>query len=351
MPKGKNIPQVEDGFTMIANELLEAILAGGFTQREQSVILSVIRKTYGYGKKADDMSASQIAALCNVPRQHVATTLVNLAARNVITKTPGKYGSIIGIQKNYRKWIGSAFFKSGFASPDLGQGCPDLGQGGENGEKTPFPDNSDGETDPEAAPELELGSPESGHGCPESGHVPNWVDTCPDLGQVASPDLGHTKENLPKENKQKKTSSSSDDDVRLCPVGSLVNLYHELLPKNPKVLQVTEARKKSIRARWMEAASLEAAPFGYETKTAGLEAWRSFFAYCAKSDFLTGMVPGRDGKKPFRAGLDFLFSPGGFAKTLEGHYHDGVVPGHAAASSPQADGESWRRDPRFAGAK
>lgn len=139
--------------------------------------------------------------------------------------------------------------------------------------------------------------------------------------------------------------------MRLCPVGSLVNLYHELLPKNPKVLQVTEARKKSIRARWGEAATLEAAPFGYETKAAGLEAWRSFFAYCAKSDFLTGRVPGRDGKKPFRAGLDFLFSPGGFAKTLEGLYHEGVVLGQAAAPSPQTDGQSWRRDPRFAGAK
>ncbi|MBG7619329.1 replication protein [Herbaspirillum sp. AP02] len=358
MPRAQNSPRVEDGFTMIANELLEAILAGGFTQREQSVILSVIRKTYGYGKKTDDMSASQIAALCNVPRQHVATTLVNLAARNVISKTPGKYGSIIGVQKNYRKWIGADFFKSAFASPDSGQGCPALGQGGcpdsgqgdEEREKSSFSAYKDGAPSSEAAPELNFGSPESGQGCPESGHVPIWVDTCPDLGQVASPDLGHTKENLPKENKQKKTSSSSGDDVGLCPVDSLVNLYHELLPKNPKVLQVTEARKKSIRARWTEAASLEASPFGYETKTAGLEAWRSFFGYCAKSDFLTGGVPGRDGKKPFRAGLDFLFSPSGFAKTLEGTYHDGIAPGNPA-SAAQADGESWRRDPRFAGAK
>lgn len=335
MPKGKNIPQVEDGFTMIANELLEAILAGDFTQREQSVILSVIRKTYGYGKKTDDMSASQIAALCHVPRQHVATTLVNLATRNVITKTPGKYGSIIGIQKNYRKWIGADFFKSGFASPDSGQGCPDLGLDGSpdsgqvssGAEKSVFSLSEGSMINLEAAPDMDSASPDMGQGCPDSGHVPIWVSTCPESGQVASPDSGHTKENLPKENKQKKTSSSSDDDVSLCPVGSLVNLYHELLPKNPKALQVTEARKKSIRSRWKEAAKLSASPFGYSTKTEGLEAWRKFFAYCATSDFLTGGVPGRDGKKPFRAGVDFLFSPSGFTKTLEGMYHGNAGTG------------------------
>ncbi|WP_374993057.1 replication protein, partial [Burkholderia multivorans] len=52
----KPSPQIEDGYTRIANELYEAILGFGFTQRQLLVLLTVLRKTYGYGKKEDDMS-------------------------------------------------------------------------------------------------------------------------------------------------------------------------------------------------------------------------------------------------------------------------------------------------------
>lgn len=155
-------PQLEDGFIRIANELMEAILRFGFSHREVMVLFSIIRKTYGYGKKTDDISASQLSELCKVPRQHVTTTLNVLAQCNVITKVPGKFGTIIGIQKNHKKWIGSARLKELLASPTVGQGCP------------------------------------------ESGHVPNQDGGCPTVGQVASPTVGHTKDNVTKDNLQKK---------------------------------------------------------------------------------------------------------------------------------------------------
>jgi phage replication O-like protein O len=164
-------PQIENGFTMIANELLEAILGGGFSHREQSVILAVIRKTYGYAKKEDDISAAQIGAVCGLARQHVTSTLNTLAARNIITKRSGRFGMIIGIQKDHRKWIGGAQFKALLAGAD--------------------PIDSDS---------------------PESGLVPNQdmsqigTGGSPESGQVDSPKSGHTKENLPKENHQNKKS-------------------------------------------------------------------------------------------------------------------------------------------------
>ena len=120
-------PQLEDGHVRIANALLEAILAFGFSQREMLVLLTVIRKTYGFNKKADDMSASQIGALGGVARQHVTTTLNGLAARNVISKSPGEYGMLIGIQKDHRKWIAASQIKAA-GSPESGQGCPESGQ-------------------------------------------------------------------------------------------------------------------------------------------------------------------------------------------------------------------------------
>lgn len=166
-------PQLEDGFTRIANELLEAILGFGFSLREQSVVFAIIRKTYGYGRKTDDMSASQIGAICGVARQHVTTTLNALAARNVITKRQGEYGMIVGIQKDHRKWVGAERLKTQQAAPQ---------------------------------------------GSPESGLVPNQdvsqigTEGSPKSGQVDSPESGHTKENLPKENHQKKRFCAPEVD-------------------------------------------------------------------------------------------------------------------------------------------
>lgn len=117
------------------------------------------------------------------------------------------------------------------------------------------------------------------------------------------------------------TSPGGADDVRRCPVGTLVDMYHELMPDNPRLRVLNDTRKRLIRSRWKEAATLDCEPFGYTTRSAGLEAWRAFFAICAESKFLTGRAPGAAGKPPFVADIDFLFSAGGFAKTLENKYH------------------------------
>lgn len=97
-------PQLEDGHIRIANELFDAILRFRFTLKQQSVVLAIMRKTYGYGKKADDMSASQIGEACGMSRNHVTETLNELAAMNVITKSAGNYGCVIGINKLYKEW-------------------------------------------------------------------------------------------------------------------------------------------------------------------------------------------------------------------------------------------------------
>ena len=97
-------PQLEDGYIRIANELFDAILRFRFTLKQQSVLLAVARKTYGYGKKSDDVSASQVGEMCGMSRNHVTETLNELAAMNVITKVPGKYGCVIGINKRHESW-------------------------------------------------------------------------------------------------------------------------------------------------------------------------------------------------------------------------------------------------------
>lgn len=97
-------PQLEDGYIRIANELFDAILSFKFTYRQIKVLLAVLRKTYGYGKKSDDISASQIGKMCGMPRPHVASTLVELEQLNVLFREPGRYGTITSINKKYSEW-------------------------------------------------------------------------------------------------------------------------------------------------------------------------------------------------------------------------------------------------------
>ncbi|BDY94197.1 hypothetical protein MUTS15_28540 [Escherichia coli] len=41
---------LDDGYTRIANELLEAVMLAGLTQHQLLVFLAVMRKTYGFNK-------------------------------------------------------------------------------------------------------------------------------------------------------------------------------------------------------------------------------------------------------------------------------------------------------------
>lgn len=125
-------PQLEDGYVRVANELFDAVLAFPFSLKQQRVVLAVIRKTYGYGKKTDDMSASQIGTLCGMSRNHVTETLNELASMGVITKRQGEYGSIVGINKRHREWAskpavgGKDSPKTGLV-PNRDGGSPEMG--------------------------------------------------------------------------------------------------------------------------------------------------------------------------------------------------------------------------------
>jgi phage replication O-like protein O len=97
-------PQVEDGHTRIANELLEAIVRFDFSKRQYKVILFVIRKTYGWNKKADVMSLSQIVDGTRIDRANSSRTVNELCEMNVLLKQQQMHGQLIKLNKNYGEW-------------------------------------------------------------------------------------------------------------------------------------------------------------------------------------------------------------------------------------------------------
>jgi phage replication O-like protein O len=97
-------PQLEDGHTRIANELLEAIISFDFSKRQYKVVLFVLRKTYGWNKKADVMSLSQIMEGTGLDRSNASKTLAELSEMKVLLKQQHSAGQLIELNKKYKSW-------------------------------------------------------------------------------------------------------------------------------------------------------------------------------------------------------------------------------------------------------
>ena len=97
-------PQIENGYTRLANELMDAIIAFDFSKRQYKILLSVIRKTYGYGKKTDDISTRQVAEMTGIDQGHCVRTINELCEMKVMLKQHGQYGQVLEINKHFDKW-------------------------------------------------------------------------------------------------------------------------------------------------------------------------------------------------------------------------------------------------------
>jgi phage replication O-like protein O len=97
-------PQLEDGHLRLANELYEAWTRTRVPGEAEQVLKAIIRKTYGFNKKADRISISQIAAMTRMSSGHVCRAIKILLNMNMITKKGSTIHPTYGVQKNYDKW-------------------------------------------------------------------------------------------------------------------------------------------------------------------------------------------------------------------------------------------------------
>ncbi|MBT9132974.1 MAG: hypothetical protein DDT33_01505 [Firmicutes bacterium] len=94
-------PQLENGYTKLANELIEAFCRINLSSYESRILWCIIRKTYGWKKKVDRLSNSQIVQATGISKGHVSRALKSLRAKNIVTCSGNKQ---IGIQKDYSLW-------------------------------------------------------------------------------------------------------------------------------------------------------------------------------------------------------------------------------------------------------
>lgn len=99
-------PQLENGYTRLANELMDALVAAGLTGRQWAVLMAIVRKTYGFNKKEDDIGLGQLVEMTNIAKPHVSKVVRELEAMRIITRRQGKFGHILGINKAVKMWVG-----------------------------------------------------------------------------------------------------------------------------------------------------------------------------------------------------------------------------------------------------
>ncbi len=96
----ERVARAEDGYTKLANELYEELIGANLTKNQAKVAHAICRKTYGFNKKTDRISDSQLAELTRLPRQKVNKAKNELIAMKVIVKV----GMAIGPNKNLTEW-------------------------------------------------------------------------------------------------------------------------------------------------------------------------------------------------------------------------------------------------------
>jgi phage replication O-like protein O len=97
-------PQVEDGFTRIANELMEAFIRAELPGVQMRIAMIVMRETYGYQRKLVRMGYQAISTKYAIPRTLVIREMAALVDRKVLVKQTDNGSNLWGIQKDYSLW-------------------------------------------------------------------------------------------------------------------------------------------------------------------------------------------------------------------------------------------------------
>ena len=82
-------PQLENGHLKIANEIWDKLTSANFTGSEFQIILTVIRITWGWRRKAHGISIADFCKITSRPHRTVAEALRSLLKKNILIQVKG----------------------------------------------------------------------------------------------------------------------------------------------------------------------------------------------------------------------------------------------------------------------
>lgn len=103
-------PQLENGFVAIAYDLYIELAAAVMQPLEKDVMHAIIYLTYGAGKTKAAIRPEDIQTLLTGQRRihldRVEAAITSLTHKRLLY-TSGTNGSLIGVQKDFEKWVHS----------------------------------------------------------------------------------------------------------------------------------------------------------------------------------------------------------------------------------------------------
>ncbi len=106
--QNRKTPQLEDGYTRIANQLLDDLaLKIHLSGNEWKVVLIVIRKTYGFNKKMDAISLTQFQKMIGLSRPSVVEAIKKLVGKNLLVINKEPYKNLYSLNKDSGLWLTS----------------------------------------------------------------------------------------------------------------------------------------------------------------------------------------------------------------------------------------------------
>lgn len=99
MPKGN--PQLQDGYTKIANEILQILISADLTLLETKILLAIIRQTYGYNRKAAEISTRIFEKMTGIDRRNIQKTIARLLDNSVVIRREGRAAKFFNPVYNY----------------------------------------------------------------------------------------------------------------------------------------------------------------------------------------------------------------------------------------------------------
>lgn len=79
-------PQIENGYTRISNEILEALARIRIPGEAMQIFLVIIRKIYGFQKKKDVIALSQFCLATGIQKPNVVRAIKQLQTMNLVIK-------------------------------------------------------------------------------------------------------------------------------------------------------------------------------------------------------------------------------------------------------------------------
>jgi len=103
-------PQKENGYTAIANEILDILCKTKLASGERQILDVILRKTYGFNKKQDRISYQQFEDATTLKRRAIIYVVQNLQAKKMIKVWKNRNDeqnepNLYQFNKDYDEWV------------------------------------------------------------------------------------------------------------------------------------------------------------------------------------------------------------------------------------------------------